>query len=213
MREPLFDYLDETFGKNRVLEEKVIQRSRADVVVVLPGKIAGIEIKSDSDSYTRLVTQIHDYERNYDLCYLAVGKKHRLHAAEHVPPYWGLLLIDEEHVEELRPAAPSPKLDLRRQLKILWKRELWHILDTRGLPKYRDRSADFIIGKLLEKLPLEELRQAETDELFERDYTIFDEKMKASNEVRKTKTGVRVRKKRAPSLTKHVIRRRKRGKA
>ena len=37
MREPLFDYLDENFGKIRILEEKVIRGSRADVLGVLDG--------------------------------------------------------------------------------------------------------------------------------------------------------------------------------
>ena len=50
MREPLFDYLDAEFGKVRVLEEKIIRKSRADVLAITDGAIIGIEIKSDSDT-------------------------------------------------------------------------------------------------------------------------------------------------------------------
>ena len=35
IREPLFDYLEEYYGKIRILEEKRTGRSRADIVMVL----------------------------------------------------------------------------------------------------------------------------------------------------------------------------------
>ena len=63
MREPLFDYLDENFGKIRVIEEKTIRGSRADVLGVLDGYFVGFEIKSDQDTYERLKTQVKDYDR------------------------------------------------------------------------------------------------------------------------------------------------------
>ena len=45
IREPLFDFLDERYGKNRIIEEKTMGRSRADVVMVTPDALYGIEIK------------------------------------------------------------------------------------------------------------------------------------------------------------------------
>ena len=54
IREPLFEFLEERYGKVRILEEKTVGNSRADVVMVIPDKIVGIEIKSDADTYTRL---------------------------------------------------------------------------------------------------------------------------------------------------------------
>lgn len=36
IREPLFDFLEEMCGKIRILEEKQIGKSRADIVMVLP---------------------------------------------------------------------------------------------------------------------------------------------------------------------------------
>lgn len=41
IREPLFDYLEERYGKVRVIEEKQMGRSRADIVMVLPGGACG----------------------------------------------------------------------------------------------------------------------------------------------------------------------------
>lgn len=44
IREPLFAFLEENYGKCRIFEEKVIGRARADVVMVLPDALVGLEI-------------------------------------------------------------------------------------------------------------------------------------------------------------------------
>ena len=67
IREPLFSYLELYYGKVRFLEEKVTGKARADVVMVLPDKVCGIEIKSDADSYTRLAAQLKNYGESYRL--------------------------------------------------------------------------------------------------------------------------------------------------
>ena len=62
MREPLFNYLENTQEKLRIFEELAIRKSIADVVVVKENTLTGIEIKSDCDTYARLATQIKDYD-------------------------------------------------------------------------------------------------------------------------------------------------------
>ncbi|MBQ1285987.1 MAG: sce7726 family protein, partial [Lachnospiraceae bacterium] len=84
IREPLFDYLEEYYGKIRILEEKRTGRSRADIVMVLPEKLCGIEIKSDADSYQRLSRQVKDYDMYFDMNIVAVGSSHGAHVEEHV---------------------------------------------------------------------------------------------------------------------------------
>ena len=54
IREPLFDFLEERYGKTRIIEEKQVGRSRADVILVRPLDLSGIEIKSDADTYARV---------------------------------------------------------------------------------------------------------------------------------------------------------------
>ena len=54
IREPLFDFLDDIYLTNRIIEEKQMGRSRADVVMVTPLAIYGIEIKIDADTYASL---------------------------------------------------------------------------------------------------------------------------------------------------------------
>ena len=48
IREPLFDFLEAYYGKVRILEEKQIGRSRADIMMVISSHVVGIEIKSDA---------------------------------------------------------------------------------------------------------------------------------------------------------------------
>ena len=94
IREPLFDYLEERYGKVRMIEEKQIGKSRADIVMVLPGRLAGIEIKSDADSYARLDGQVKDYDRYFDRNYVAVGSTHAVHVRERIPEYWGIISVE-----------------------------------------------------------------------------------------------------------------------
>ena len=61
IREPLFDFLESSFGKVRILEEKRTGSARADVVMITPDYLYGIEIKSDADTYARLEKQVKNY--------------------------------------------------------------------------------------------------------------------------------------------------------
>ena len=66
IREPLFDFLEMEYGKIRIIEEKTMGRSRADVIMVAEDALFGLEIKSDADSYKRLSRQVKDYNRYFD---------------------------------------------------------------------------------------------------------------------------------------------------
>ena len=87
IRDPLFDFLEEYFGKTRIIEEKTTGRSRADIVMVTPDSLYGIEIKSDADTYARLSRQVRDYDRYYDYNIVVAGSSHGLHIREHVPDH------------------------------------------------------------------------------------------------------------------------------
>ena len=66
IREPLFDYLEERFGKARMCEEKIIGTSRVDVLMVTEGRITGLEINSDADTYERLKRESREYVKHWD---------------------------------------------------------------------------------------------------------------------------------------------------
>ena len=73
IREPLFEYLEDNFGKVRILEEKRTGSARADVVMITPDFLYGIEIKSDADTYARLEKQVKNYDWYYDRNIIVIG--------------------------------------------------------------------------------------------------------------------------------------------
>lgn len=189
MREPLFDYLDEYYGKIRIFEEKITGGSRADVIGIIDGNVLGFEIKSDGDSYTRLKTQTADYDRLCDYNYLVVGKSHRKHAASHVPDHWGLLCIfDEgegETVECIRTPALNPGASLKKQIELLWRPELSRLQEWNGLPAYKQKSKLFVREMIVEKVPEEVLKRQMTDLMFERDYDLLLKEIEEARSLRR----------------------------
>lgn len=176
IREPLFYYLEERFGKSRILEELNIGRSRADVVMVLPQRIVGLEIKSNADTYDRLERQVKDYNKFCDSNYIVTGLRHVKHVAGHIPDYWGILCIYEDNrkviIDEVRPATDNPSVLKASQMSWLWKNELSNILSHNQMPRYRQKSKSFICEKLLARVDWTVLKEQLCNELFERDYTL-----------------------------------------
>ena len=179
IREPLFLFLEQEFGRVRFIEEKIVGRSRADVLMVTEDALIGIEIKSDADTYQRLTSQVKDYDKFCDRNYVAVGSSHAMHVEDHVPAYWGIITIDEVDGEPdfyiLRHAGVNPKCKPEQKIRLLWRRELAHIQEINGLPKYKEKSKLFVEKKLLEKVPPEVLWREFSEELFERDYNTIEE--------------------------------------
>ena len=183
IREPLFDFLEQEYGMVRIIEEKVMGKSRADVVMILKEAVVGIEIKSDADTYTRLAGQVKDYDKFFDMNICVVGTRHAAHIEEHVPDYWGIITVEE--VDEypdfyvLRKPKKNPKMDLKKKLSILWRPEMAQLQEMNRLPKYKEKSKTFVIEKLAGLVPdiLSEEKLAEqiSDRLFERDYSKVEE--------------------------------------
>lgn len=186
IREPLFDFLEETYGKIRIIEEKTMGKSRADVVMVTEKNLVGIEIKSDADTYTRLSGQVKDYDKYYDRNIAVVGSSHALHIKEHVPDYWGIITV--EFIDDvfdfyiLRSPGVNPNLKLKNKLRILWRPELYALQQKYEMPKYKDKSKDFVISKISERVPdivsVENMNEDISGLLFERDYTNVEETLK-----------------------------------
>lgn len=181
IREPLFEFLEAKFGKMRILEEKRMGKTRADVLMITEDMLYGFEIKSDADTYARLERQIGDYNRFCDRCFAVVGTKHAHSIKEHVPEWWGIITVEraEDSGEALdfyvmREPVVSPRPDLRRklirQMGFLWRPELNHLLEVNGLPKYAAKSKKFVVETLSERVENATLKRQCMDELFERDY-------------------------------------------
>ncbi|MCR5603186.1 MAG: sce7726 family protein [Lachnospiraceae bacterium] len=180
IREPLFDFLEETYGKIRILEEKTTGRARADVVMITEDMLYGIEIKSDADTYTRLKKQVKNYDMYYDRNIVVVGSSHGSHICEHVPGHWGIITVEagEGNVIDfyiLREPVDNPKVKEDRKISILWRIELNNLLKLNGLPRYPGKSKLFVQQVLLERVGKEVLWKQVCNELFERDYNTINE--------------------------------------
>ena len=178
IREPLFDFLEERLGKIRIIEEKTMGRSRADIVMVLPEALAGIEIKSDADTYARLGRQVEDYDRYFDFNYVVVGSTHGAHIREHVPQHWGVISVEEPADGKgaldfyvIREAVRNPYMEPDKKIRLLWRPELARIQEKNGMYKYASARKEFVRRKILECVPPKLLWQQVSEELFERDYT------------------------------------------
>ncbi len=175
IREPLFEFLESRYGKMRILEEKRTGSARADVVMITPELLYGIEIKSDADTYVRLQKQVKNYNWYYDRNIVVVGSSHAFHVQEHVPDWWGIISVEADENGNadfyvLREADVNPRVKDKRKITILWRTELNHLLEKNNLPKYRQKSKLFVQEKLLDTVPGDVLWPQAYEELFERDY-------------------------------------------
>lgn len=189
IREPLFEYLEENFGKVRILEEKRTGSARADVVMITPDFLYGIEIKSDADTYARLEKQVKNYDWYYDRNIIVVGTSHAAHVSEHVPEWWGIITVERIGEEldfyVLRQPMDNPKVKDKRKITILWRTELNRVLAKNNLPKYKEKSKLFVQEKLIEKVPSNILWKQAYEELFERDYNTIAQEIEDFRKSRK----------------------------
>ena len=174
IREPLFEFLEEKYGKIRIIEEKTIGRVRADVVMVTPDALFGIEIKSDNDTYDRLKKQVRNYNLYYDYNIVAVGSTHAMHVADHVPEWWGIISIEEINGR----LDKNPKVKPERKISILWRPELADIQKKNNLPAYKGKSKAYVQAVILDRVPEDVLWKQVSEELFERDYTTIADEIK-----------------------------------
>ena len=105
IRLPLFEFLEDNYGDVRILEEKQMGRSRADIVMVgRDNNIYGVEIKSDADTYARLGRQVKDYDKYFDYNIVVVGTSHAYHIEEHAK---SLDQLPSPHRHLYRPNASA----------------------------------------------------------------------------------------------------------
>ena len=177
IRDPLFAFLDGKYAKVRYLEEIPFGSSRADAIMVLKDQLIGIEIKSDADSYARLPQQIGNYDRYYDKNYLVIGVSHVKSVLDHVPLHWGVITAEIANgafdFYVLREASENPFVRIELRLQLLWRSELVHILLMNKFPKYAKKGKYHLRQILAESVDPVLLKKQVSEELFERDYTIW----------------------------------------
>lgn len=183
IREPLFEFLEKEYGIIRIIEEKNAGRARADAVMVCESALFGIEIKSDADTYARLPKQVRYYNQYFDRNYIVAGTSHAKSVSEHVPSFWGIITAEKTDAGMdfyiVRKPLANPKMKPEKKLSLLWRPELAAIQKKYGMPAYKQKSAQFVRDKILERLDIMTLNMEISDALFERDYTLIEEQIAA----------------------------------
>ena len=174
IRNILVAFLKTNYNEMRIYHEKSIGGATCDLMMVTPKSLIGFEIKSDQDNFQRLNSQITYYDKFFTYNYIVVGISHAKTIESKVPEWWGILVIDENSIKINRKASLNKHYIPISRLSILWKLELKNILNYFHLPSYALKDKDFIITKLIENVPAEQLITQVAYELLNRDYSVYD---------------------------------------
>jgi hypothetical protein len=137
---------------------------RVDVAVI-NGKLSGYELKSNSDTLTRLPRQIEIYGKVFDHMTLVVGDRHVDEAMDVIPHWWGCMMATMRKdllvsLKWKRRARANPSCDPMILVRMLWKEEAIAILEKYGLAAgWRSKRSNDIGKRLLAEIPLKRLSE------------------------------------------------------
>jgi len=158
-----------------VLDELGLLNGNARVdVAVINGVIHGYELKSATDTLTRLPSQIVAYGAVLDFVTLVVAENHRDRAVALIPRWWGVLVAREVDggaikLTAKRKARMNPAIDPSALARLLWRDEALDELMSRGLADgMRSKPRRAIYAKLTESVPLPDLREVVRSRLKQR---------------------------------------------
>lgn len=121
------------------------------------------------------------YNKYCDCNYVAVGKTHEKQVHKYIPKEWGIFIVSMEdgeiQIREKREAQKKPKMKMEYQITMLWRPEIQNILEKNHLPGYKKKSKKFVQQKIIEKVEWKQLKLQICEEMFERDYTLWNEEM------------------------------------
>jgi hypothetical protein len=119
----------------RVIEEFPVKwgYARADVVTI-GEDFRAFEIKSASDTLAGLNNQQRFYSTLFDYVIVVTEKKWLKKVPPMIPPWWGIMECYEDAIEEpfriVRPARFNPGIKAQALVGILWRNEVYDILQS-----------------------------------------------------------------------------------
>ncbi len=137
--------------------------TRADVAAV-NGHIVGCEIKGAQDRLSRLEGQVDLYGRVVDEAVLVVEGKHTGRAVDLLPDWWGVWVAEDVDgaavLHEARPASRNPAVDPLAVAQLLWRDEVYGLLEQHGGTARLSKATRWQLWEqLVERLPLEDLQR------------------------------------------------------
>lgn len=130
---PRLSLEDRVGSEVRMLDSECI----ADLLVAMPDKILGIEIKSKRDSVSRLRKQAEIYTNMFHASYLVIDKSDKRQDAifmKLIPKSFGLIQIDNNEINILRDASGSKYLKKKWCVRWLNRKQLTRLLRDKQIP-------------------------------------------------------------------------------
>ncbi len=142
--------------------------ARIDLAAI-GNQLDGYEIKGERDGLSRLASQAQAYGQVFDRLTLVASERHLADAAERLPEWWGLSVVDAERraIEPVRLPSNNPTRDPHALVRLLWREETVDALE----PHLGRRSSAPRVGlwrQLVELTPPDELRDLVCRSLRER---------------------------------------------
>lgn len=143
---------------------------RADLVYAMD--MHCYEIKSETDSLTRLVGQGSRYARAFDQVTLVTAECHLKKAMQMLPQWWGVMVVPSDVSREFKQVRKA-KINKRHEpdvlVTLLKREEALKILADLGVTRgFKSKSLYIIQAKVAELLSLDELRKRVRQCLIER---------------------------------------------
>lgn len=131
-------------------------------VAAINGAITAVEVKSASDSLTRLPRQVELYGRVADLAVLAVERRHPDRVLGLLPAWWGVWHVvedgDQVRLDVLREPLHNRLVDPLSVAQLLWRNEALEELRQRDLHRGLVSATRWRLWEtLVRELPVEEL--------------------------------------------------------
>ena len=132
--------------------------TRTDVALI-GTNLEAYEIKSDSDSLTRLPAQVKAYGKVMDRATLVTTPLHLNKATALIPHWWGIILAETAGLTHIRPSEPNKGQSPYSLAQLLWRAEALQDLRDRNCHKPLAKAdRHYIWLRLAQVTTLDELR-------------------------------------------------------
>jgi hypothetical protein len=167
IRKVLMEQLLDEYGGDpdtKIVNEMGILHGQTRVdIAVINGILHGYEIKSESDTLSRLPSQMDDYNKVFDRVTIVVSSKYLDEVRKMIPKWWGIIVVGNKHgrpvLRKVRKGRRNKNVDPYSVSHLLWKDEAIEILKEKGLHRgYLSKPRGEIYRRLVETISFEELK-------------------------------------------------------
>lgn len=168
-----------SMGPDSILVDEVeVFGGRIDLLAIEPTHMAGVEIKADRDTLTRLPAQAKAFSAILDQATLLTTRRHLLAIlcaertfAAPFPPWWGIIEAVEAddgrlRLRQIRACGSNPAVNASDLLRLVWRPELAAQLAAIGAIKgLKSASKERLRERMLEAMDRDAIRKFVRDTL------------------------------------------------